>query len=79
MRGQRSKALELRHCGFHRDTLFEEYCAYAVEVQVSGASLPKFGIYDPLVSQYVKRFGQDSVSVATLPGQASGSEGQGYR
>jgi hypothetical protein len=32
-----------------RDTLFEEYCAYAVEVQLSGANSPKFGIFDPLV------------------------------
>jgi hypothetical protein len=36
-----------------RDTLFEEYSAYAVETQITHAAWPVFGIFDPLVPDQI--------------------------
>ncbi len=46
-----------------RDTLFEEYCAYGVEAQITHATWPVFGMQDPLVpDQLVKWFQANQLS-----------------
>ncbi|MGE5223629.1 MAG: hypothetical protein ACM3PY_14420 [Omnitrophica WOR_2 bacterium] len=43
-----------------QDTRFEEYCAFTVEAQISKATWPRFGMYDPLIPEHLTLWIKDN-------------------